>query len=273
MKNIHKSECKESSHIEYQPIIDGDPNAPSTIYTALMQCIDKEKPKIPVITFDLPIWLKSVDIILSQKLPIVPRLGGFHLLKSFLGTFGVIFADSGLHDIIQLIYPGAVTADSILNRNSYDKAIRAHFLIDAAIVQHLLPSNAFTDEEMAAMEISVNNVSENHTGIDSNDIPIAEMLQRKIKSVFQEKNKAGRTPALWFLYHHMVDTIKIFIRAERIADFSLHLSCITNRMLDMFAAAGHHHYAKAARLYVQLMLKYEEGSAEHRAIIEMLFDT
>ena len=70
----------------------------------------------------------------------------------------------------------------------------------------------------------------------------------------------------------MVDTIKIFIRAERIADFSLHLSCITNRMLDMFAAAGHHHYAKAARLYVQLMLKYE-GSAEHRAIIEMLFDT
>ena len=37
-----------------------------------------------MITFDLPLWLKSFDIILSRNLPIIPRLGGFHLLKSFL---------------------------------------------------------------------------------------------------------------------------------------------------------------------------------------------
>ena len=51
-------------------------------------------------------------------------------------------------------------------------------------------------------------------------------------------------------------------------DFSLHLSCITNRMLDIFAAGGHHNYAKAARLYVQMMLKYGEGSPEPHAVIE-----
>ena len=56
---------------------------------------------------------------------IIPRLRGFHLLKSYLATFGVIFADSGLHDIIKLIYEGEVAADSILNSNSYDKAIPA----------------------------------------------------------------------------------------------------------------------------------------------------
>ena len=78
----------------------------------------------------------------------------------------------------------------------------------------------------------------------------------------------GRTPALWSLYHYMVDTIKIFIRAERMADYSLHLSCTVSRMLDLFAAAGHHNYAKAARLYVELMLKNEQGSAEQQAIIE-----
>ena len=43
-------------------------------------------------------------------------------------------------------------------------------------------------------------------------------------------------------------------------------------MLDVFAAAGHHNYAKAARLYCQMM-KYEEGSVEQRAIIESFKST
>ena len=65
MKSIHTSEGKKANHIEYQPIIDDDPNDHSTIYTALLRCIEKEEPSISVITFDLPLWLKSVDIIHS----------------------------------------------------------------------------------------------------------------------------------------------------------------------------------------------------------------
>ena len=60
----------------------------------------------------------------------------------------------------------------------------------------------------------------------------------------------------------MVDTIKIFICAECMGDFTLHLSCITNSAIHVFAAAGHHNYAKAACLYVQMMKTYEKGSAE-----------
>ena len=161
MKNIHNSEGKEANHIEYQPIIDGDPNDHSTIYTALLRCIEKEMPNISVITFDLPLWLKSVDIILSRNLPIIPRLGGFHLLKSFLGTFGAIFADCGLRNIVQLIYTGEIADDGILNGNSYDKTIRAHFLIEADIMQHVVTLNMFTDAELSAMERSVNNASNN----------------------------------------------------------------------------------------------------------------
>ena len=196
MKSIHHSEGKETNHTEYQPIIDGDPNDHSTIYTSLFQCIEKEKTNISVITFDLPLWLKSVDIILSQNLPTIPRLGGFHLLKSFLGKFGAIFADSGLRDIVQLIYPGEIAADSILNRNSYDKAIRAHFLIHVAIIQHVVTPSMFTDAELSAMERSVNNASNNQNGIESSDIPIAEMVQAKIQSVSKQFDNAGRTTAL-----------------------------------------------------------------------------
>ena len=228
MKSIHSSEYKDVNHIKYQPIIDGNPNDHSTIYVSLLQCIEKEKPNIPVITFDLPLWLKSVDIILSQNLPIIPRLGGFHLLKPFLGTFGAIFVHIGLRDIVQLVYPGEIAADSILNEKSYDKAIRAHFLIDTAIIQYVVTPNMFTDTELLAMERSANNGSNNQNGIEPSDIPIAEKVQAKIQSVFKQLDNAGRTPTLWNLYHYMVEAIRIFIRAECITDFFLHLSCIIN---------------------------------------------
>ena len=139
MKNVHNRDEKSPSSIVYQPIIDSNPNDYSTINTALLRGIQLEKPNYAVITFDLPIWLRSVDLILSQRMSIIPRLGDFHLLKLYFATFGIIFADSGLHDIIKLIYEGELAADSILNGNSDDKAIRAHFLIDAAILQHVIP--------------------------------------------------------------------------------------------------------------------------------------
>ena len=123
MKNVHNSNKISPSSIVYQQIIDSNPNDYSAITTALLRCIQLEKTNYTVITFDLPIWLKAVDLILSQRMPIIPRLGGFHLLKSCFATFDVIFADSGLHDIIKLISEDELAAGSILNGNSYDKAI------------------------------------------------------------------------------------------------------------------------------------------------------
>ena len=141
-------------------------------------------------------------------------------------------------------------------------------MIDAAIIQHVVTPNMFRDSKLSAIERSVNSASNNQNGIESSDIPIAEMVQAKIQSVFKQFDNAGRTPALWTLYYYMVETIRIFIRAEHMGDFSLHLSYITNRMLDIFAAGGHHNYAKATQLYVQMMLKYGEGYPEQQAVTE-----
>ena len=55
----------------------------------------------------------------------------------------------------------------------------------------------------------------------------------------------------------MVDVMKVFIRTERHADHNGHLSCIVTKMIHIFAAAGHHHYVKGARLYCQLMKELE----------------
>ena len=90
----------------------------------------------------------------------------------------------------------------------------------------------------------MNNPTNSQNGIESSDISNAEMVQAKIQIVFKQFDNAGRTPALWTLNHYMVETIRIFIGVECMADFSLHLSCITNGMLDIFAAGGPHNYAK-----------------------------
>ena len=78
LKNVRNSNEKSPSSIVYQPIIDSNPNDYSTINTAFLRWIQIEKPNYGVITFDSPNFLKAVDLILSQRMLTILRLGGFH---------------------------------------------------------------------------------------------------------------------------------------------------------------------------------------------------
>ena len=51
-----------------------------------------------------------------------------------------------------------------------------------------------------------------------------------------------------------VKVIKMFIFAEGIGDWESHLD-VTRRMLNLFAATGHYHYAKCGRMYLQQVLE------------------
>ena len=84
---------------------------------------------------------------------------------------------------------------------------------------------------------------------------VVEVFEQRFEETFQRLAEGGRTPALW--YHHMVVVIKVFIRTKRLADHNGHLSCIVTKMLDIFASAGYHQYAKGAWLYCQLMKELE----------------
>ena len=233
----------------------GDPNDLNTIFTLLKECIQRSSDRIAIVTFDLPIWLKSVHIIKQENLPVIARLGGFHLLKSYLGSIGNIMQDSGLQEVIQLIYPGSTTASHIIDGGCFDKAIRAHLLIDAAIYQHIMKL-AFTEKECDDMRAFMEKVADGKMGARHTD-PVVAVFEKRFEEIFKQLAEGGRTPALWVLYHHMVDVIKVFIRTERLADHHGHLSCIVTKMLHIFAAAGHHQYAKGARLYCQLMKELE----------------
>ena len=71
-----------------------------------------------------------------------------------------------------------------------------------------------------------------------------------------ELSNLSRTAKFWVQYLGYVKILKEFIRAERTGNWSLHLLSVS-RMINLFAATGHVHYAKCPRLYLLQMLELE----------------
>ena len=64
----------------------------------------------------------------------------------------------------------------------------------------------------------------------------------------------SRTAKLWLRFMDYIEIIKDVICCERLGMWDGHLNAVT-ALLNLFAATGHIHYAKSARLYVQEMRK------------------
>lgn len=263
MKMCHQESGAAVSSISYLQIINSKPDNYSTVYTTLLECLKTSQSKPIIVTFDLPLWIKAIRIVVEMKMPAVVRLGGFHLLKSFLGSVGFIMKDSGLEEVFQCLYPGEDTVDKILSGGAYYKALRANFLVDAALCSFLL-KNEFSDEELKDMQEYIIRCRTNKLGA-KNEERIVKYFDTKIQKKLQEVSDVGRTSKLWIQYHSFVNLIKDFIRAERMHDHDLHLACVV-RMLPVFAAAGHTQYAKGARLYVELM---HMNTAKHATVKSM----
>lgn len=93
MEKLTKSCAYERSSILYLPILNALPGEYDTIYTVLLEAIERAKESGQdscIVTFDQPLYWKAKDIILSSEETsplknIILRLGGFHLAMSFLG--------------------------------------------------------------------------------------------------------------------------------------------------------------------------------------------
>lgn len=88
MQDISKGSHPPKSNITMLPIIDLNPTDESCIYSTLLFVIEQSNKlniDTPSITFDQPLWLKSLEIITAKSLNIVTLLGGFHMLMSFYG--------------------------------------------------------------------------------------------------------------------------------------------------------------------------------------------
>ena len=276
------------SAVEMLSIVDLNPSDEDCIHSTLLFVIDQAKSlniQTPNITFDQPLYIKAVDVAIKSNLDIVIRLGGFHTLMSFLGAVGHVMKGSGLEEVLGMIY-GPNTIEHVIGGKAYERAVRGHFLVHAALTELLLEylKNPMSDEDnLSAVVISSDSTSllagafppsmtseldalyerilhdkvqaSDHNLIECDSLVYLNILLQDLKHALFEQSRTSR---LWLLYMRCVDILKQFLLAERTGNWLLHLHTVQS-MMSLFAATGHINYAKSSRLYVQQMENLEKS--------------
>ena len=140
MCDISKGMYPGKATVSMLPIINLNPNDMTCIFSTLNFVIEHAKQLeivTPFVTFNQLLWLKLAEIIAAKSMKIVNILDGFHLVTSFLGSMGEVMKGSGLSEALETIY-GTNMVVHIMSRKTIARAIRGHFMIEAALVTKLL---------------------------------------------------------------------------------------------------------------------------------------
>lgn len=267
---------KKNQPQEYQrsaicplPFANLSPTNPSTIYTCLQYAIEeckKQGQNTCIVTFDQPLFNKALDIVLaadsgSPLSSVIVRLGGFHLVMSYMGAIGYLMEGSGIEELWEQVY-ATNTIGSLLSGHSFARAFRAHVLTLLVLVtvlfEKLINENSFSSEEMDKFKIHYESFL-NETSDESNVHEFYNYIASVallLESILLTEASKSRTAALWCQYIEMVQIMLMYVRAERMGDWQLHLYSV-QCMLPILHAAGRNHYAKSAHAYLQLMLELE----------------
>lgn len=126
MQHCCRRRDEKAASIQFLPVIDLNPSDESCIHTTLLY-VHKHASELgivtPCVTFDMPLWLKAVDITAATGLNIVCRLGAFNTLMCYLGSTGRMMDGSGLADLLKLNY-GLDTVNHIMTGKGVSKAVR-----------------------------------------------------------------------------------------------------------------------------------------------------
>ena len=144
------------------------------------------------------------------------RLGGMHLWMSYSGCIGTLMADTGIVEILGVAFGGVL---KMLTGKKFPQNVRALRML----VEELL-GPVF---------------EKNH---------LESILD--LKKTLDEISSESRTAKLWVdCLIKPVFTMLKYIRAEREADWVLHLQTV-REMMPLFFAATHTHYAHYALYYL-----------------------
>ncbi|XP_043279745.1 uncharacterized protein [Venturia canescens] len=246
------------------PFINHPPSNMSTINTALRTALADARrvnQKTCFVTFDQPLYHKAREIVAASEGElddVVVRLGGFHLLMSYLGSIGHIMDGSGLEDVWAVAYAPA-SVKKMLTGHAYARAIRAHILTFTAL--GMMICRETEDEVRTQYERDVKSFLQRWStepptiGDCQVETSIAMMTSELIAQLTILKNR-GPTSQLWVQYFECIVIALQFIEAERSGNWNLHLQSVRN-MLPIFHAAGHFNYAKSAQIYLQDMVNLE----------------
>ncbi|CAG2249414.1 unnamed protein product [Mytilus edulis] len=234
MQMFQKGSSTGVSDVTFLPMIDLNPSDMSCIYSTLM-FVSKQasrQGRTPVITFDQPLYWKSIMITSGEECSnIIVRLGGFHTQMSFLGSIGRIMSGSGLKEVLELIYaPNAVT--HMLYGKAVSRAVRGFMLVDTAL-HTLMTNEIFGHNVLEEHENEINHsqsiehpllteACELYEHLHEEKISLQDALESQtlqaVQELLQKKRnelKQSRTSKLWLSFLDMVAILKRFLIAER----------------------------------------------------------
>ena len=224
--------CREQGHslapktrIVYLPLIDKPPAEPSTVTTVLVkakQITEAAGQGFTIITLDQQLYRVAVHVMWDNKASFENkhlRLGGMHLLMSYCGCIGTLMADTGIEEILSASFGGVLR---MLSGKKFPQNVRALRLLVEELLRPLFRNHDFRQMDDLLQQL--------------------EIISLKSK-----------TSQLWIdCLIKPVFVILRYIRAEREADWALHLNSV-REMMPLFFAAGHTHYARYALYYLRTM--------------------
>ena len=302
MQFAHRGSHPGQSSAVFLPMMDMSSSNTTCIFSTLKFVSEhaRRHKVTPIITFDQPLWWKALMIIESEPVDsdlrqVVLHLGSFHTEMSFIVSIGHLMVESGLKELLELIYvPNAV--EHILNGKAIARAVRAHLLVDAVLNTLIL--SKVLGVSILDLEVEANTPDVNDARAEEEAIPgtpafelqeahdlYADLMARKksaedfssasaiskIKHLLQQQKESlqnNRTAKLWLQYMDMVDILRKFIKADRTGHWVQHLEALSE-MLPYMAASVHNLYTKSAQLYLQSMVRLE---SEHPVVYQKLID-
>lgn len=265
MRNCYDGrQTYEPSYVLALPFINIDPGNPTAIYSALSYASKESKlaGQPCIVTFDQPLFLKAVDIVASASTDsdisgVIVRLGGFHLLMSFLGCLGKFMEGSGIEEMWTTVY-GKSTIPHLMSGHAYARSYRAHMMTQAALMLLLLEECSSLKDLIINEFRDIHNqtVNKQKTVEDAMKESKTNEIMTKLEEVCEGLVKTSRTSKLWLQEFKLANLVLDFILAERIGDWNLHINTV-KQMIPYFHAAGHLLYAKSAQIYLQQMLSLQ----------------
>lgn len=136
-------------------------------------------------------YIKAREIVSSSPetsdfSKIIVRLGGFHLIMSFLGSIRYIMEESGLKEVLSIIYvPNSVA--KMLNGHAYARAIRGHTLLHRALSAIILNDIDVDTGTQNHLRKFITEVASNIINITYEDIEISNDDVKELSKKFHEK--------------------------------------------------------------------------------------
>lgn len=224
-----------ATSVTYLPLIDICPSDPDTILTSMHEVkrITEETGQMyTVFTNDQQLYRVTVQMTWWHPVEFekfLPRLGGMHMLMSFVGCVGTLMANSGLQEVMQAAFAGV---PNMLHGKKFPQNVRALRMTAEEVLRTVLVNDDVQDFESMML-------------------------------ILEQRAEESRTTRLWLdVLIKPVLLMMLFVRAEREGEWPLHLLA-AEAMLPYFGAAAHWNYFRYGIVYIMKMSKMPMELLKH----------